>query len=385
MKLSYYKIVSPQKMNNILFQQPEILQKYFDFSIIILGLIVVFDLIIKVKRPIQLKLCFLGITISILLFSIFRLFMPINIFTISAIGVIKLFFAISIINMFTYIYFNSFRKLVKVISFTFFVFTITYFSYILMNNIPIEGHNQNSWGTFYFTVDLHSYSLKIPLIFHILRAIFVFSTISILFYFCIQLLRTIDHNNQYFKKLRVFTFSILCYFIILVILFISRIFITYSLNIYNVVSMFFIQVFLLIVIMYRPEFLNRSGFKINILKEMFKSESLTIDKSTFSHLFFNQYYFKDKNANVADMAKLMMVSKIDLITYVQNDFGYSFDDLVNKNRIEYFIKLIKQPQFQNFTIDALAQESGFISRNSFYKPFKRFHGGNPSDLIEFNS
>ena len=33
-------------------------------------------------------------------------------------------------------------------------------------------------------------------------------------------------------------------------------------------------------------------------------------------------------------------------------------------------------------IDALAREVGFSSRQHLNKPFKKFHGGNPSDLIE---
>lgn len=371
-------------MNDILFK-PGILQNYLDFSIVILSLIVITDLLYKLKRPFQLKLCFLTISMTILLFSIFRLFVPINLYTIAAIGFIKLFFAIAIINMFTYIYFNNYRKLVHMISFIFMITTTGYLSYILMEQIPMGKFDHNNWGAFYFTIDIQSYSLNIPLILHIIRAFSSLITIGLIFYFCIQIIRNINYNNLYFKKLKIFTIAILFYFSLMVLVFISRIFIAQGVSFYNVLMMFFFQIFLLITILYRPEFLNRSGAKMHLLKELFKPDNFSIDKHMFSHLFFQQFYYKDKNANVADLAKLMMVSKMELTAYVQNDYGYTFDDLVNKHRIEYFIKLIKEPQYQNFTIEALAQESGFISRNSFYKPFKRFHGGNPSDLIEFNS
>jgi AraC-like DNA-binding protein len=33
-------------------------------------------------------------------------------------------------------------------------------------------------------------------------------------------------------------------------------------------------------------------------------------------------------------------------------------------------------------VEALALEVGFSSRQRFYQPFKKYHGGNPSDLIE---
>jgi AraC-like DNA-binding protein len=60
----------------------------------------------------------------------------------------------------------------------------------------------------------------------------------------------------------------------------------------------------------------------------------------------------------------------------------TFNDLVNKNRVDYFIDIIHNPKYLNFTIDALAKEAGFSSRQHLYKPFKKFHGGNPSDIMD---
>lgn len=84
------------------------------------------------------------------------------------------------------------------------------------------------------------------------------------------------------------------------------------------------------------------------------------------------------------LAKVLNVSTNDLYKFIYNKFSVSFNDLVNKNRVNYFLEIIKQPKFQNFSVDALAQEAGFTSRQHLYKPFKKFHGGNPSDLIEAN-
>ena len=60
----------------------------------------------------------------------------------------------------------------------------------------------------------------------------------------------------------------------------------------------------------------------------------------------------------------------------------TFNDLVNMNRINYFIDIVNTPKYKNYTIDALAKEVGFSSRQHLYKPFKKFHGGNPSDIID---
>jgi YesN/AraC family two-component response regulator len=60
----------------------------------------------------------------------------------------------------------------------------------------------------------------------------------------------------------------------------------------------------------------------------------------------------------------------------------SFEELLNKSRVDYFVEIIKEPKFKNYTVEALALEVGFNSRQRFYQPFKKYHGGNPSDLID---
>ena len=51
-------------------------------------------------------------------------------------------------------------------------------------------------------------------------------------------------------------------------------------------------------------------------------------------------------------------------------------------RVSYFIELAKSEKHNHYTIDALAQLSGFTSRHHFYRPFKKFHGGVPSDFLK---
>ena len=93
-------------------------------------------------------------------------------------------------------------------------------------------------------------------------------------------------------------------------------------------------------------------------------------------------YYKNQTANLLDFSNIMGVCKDSLVNHIYFKYSMSFDNLINKNRINYFIDLIKQPENKNLTIDALSKESGFSSRQQLYKPFKKFHGGNPSDLLD---
>ena len=51
-------------------------------------------------------------------------------------------------------------------------------------------------------------------------------------------------------------------------------------------------------------------------------------------------------------------------------------DYVNKLKVEYSIKLIHD--HPNWTIDAIADASGFGSRNTYYHHFKRIYGITPA-------
>jgi multiple sugar transport system substrate-binding protein len=83
-----------------------------------------------------------------------------------------------------------------------------------------------------------------------------------------------------------------------------------------------------------------------------------------------------------EFSNIMGVSKEIVFKFIYFNYSMSFDELLNKSRVDYFVEIIKQPKFKNYTVEALALEVGFTSRQRFYQPFKKYHGGNPSDLID---
>lgn len=60
----------------------------------------------------------------------------------------------------------------------------------------------------------------------------------------------------------------------------------------------------------------------------------------------------------------------------------SFSDYLNYMRVEEAKKLLSGDKYENFTIDAIAHESGFNSKSPFYKSFKKFTGMTPKLFIE---
>jgi AraC-like DNA-binding protein len=140
---------------------------------------------------------------------------------------------------------------------------------------------------------------------------------------------------------------------------------------------------LLLTILYRPNFINKNGSKISFgflfTKEQHDADINEVD---FNFHFFTSFYYKNKAADIGEFANMMGVSKEVMFKYIYFKYSLSFDELVNKARVEYFVEIVRLPKFKDYTIEALALEVGFASRQRFYQPFKKYHGGNPSDLID---
>lgn len=67
------------------------------------------------------------------------------------------------------------------------------------------------------------------------------------------------------------------------------------------------------------------------------------------------------------------------VSQVINDkFGKNFYTLLNEKRIESAIRMMNQPEYDNYTIDAIADTLGFKSRSNFSKVFTSITGMSPS-------
>jgi AraC-like DNA-binding protein len=167
------------------------------------------------------------------------------------------------------------------------------------------------------------------------------------------------------------------------ILFIVLSFIFKFPNEFNIYIRIILGLTLLLIILYRPNFINKNGSKISFGFLFNRNDfSADIKEVDFNFHFFTSLYFKNKTADIVEFSNIMGVSKDILFKYMYFTYSMSFDELVNKARIEYFVEIIKEPKYKNYTIEALAMEIGYNSRQRFYQPFKKYHGGNPSDLID---
>jgi AraC-like DNA-binding protein len=214
-----------------------------------------------------------------------------------------------------------------------------------------------------------------------IKAAFVLISIS---YNIFIIYRNTDNNNLYQVKIK--RWSI---FIILLLFISITIQITVLLIYYNKVAIplfdsravvSLVRFVLLLFILFRPKFLNESGYSSKINKIFSTKNNLSV--SNFELLFFANTYFLNANANLEDFALKLNKTKGEVNAFIKDQFNDSFSEILNKNRVTYFKELLNSKQYESFTIEALSEMSGFSNRQAMYVAFKKYEGSTPSDYID---
>jgi AraC-like DNA-binding protein len=344
-----------------------IIQSHLAIVVIVLSLITIMEVIVNFKRPSSLNIILLvilfciivhtaGITFYFNYLSYRRLIViPSAIFMIASLFFVSLLFK------------NKMSKYLLVFGVIIFVFqSINVLVYLfispvskslLVSDIPPAGSEQS--------------------LFRICVLIYILFT-------NIKLLSTIiqkhKSRNIYFKEL-----LLPATFIIVVVGFICLINILKTVSIIQdpIFQLLYLlsYFFYLLIILFRPKMMNQTDFKFSLIGIFKKLTAQVVPFNIFIEVFFTEKYFLNSLATLEDLSQKTNVSPDTLNEFLILNYGIGYTDLVNKHRVDYFIALIKKGEFIQYTIEALAIQSGFGSRQSLQKAFKKFHGGTPSDFI----
>jgi YesN/AraC family two-component response regulator len=83
-----------------------------------------------------------------------------------------------------------------------------------------------------------------------------------------------------------------------------------------------------------------------------------------------------------DLALKLNVTKNELSIFLRDEIEENFTELLNKNRVEYLMELLKAKKYESFTIEALSEMSGFNNRRTMYNAFKKYNGMTPTEYIQ---
>lgn len=151
----------------------------------------------------------------------------------------------------------------------------------------------------------------------------------------------------------------------------------------NTMITVFIHRFLFILfILYRPKFLDDDKYTRPFNQIL--SENQVINFKKFEFLFYSNYYYLNQYANLEDFALKLNVSKKELADFLKYEIGENFTELLNKNRIEYIMELLRTKKYESFTIEALSEMSGFNNRRTMYYAFQKYNHMTPTEFIEIN-
>jgi AraC-like DNA-binding protein len=103
-----------------------------------------------------------------------------------------------------------------------------------------------------------------------------------------------------------------------------------------------------------------------------KLEALLVEKKLFL----------DPDLNIQLLADSCHTKVYILSAFINKHYNKSFFEYINYYRIEEAKMLLADPGQQKYSIDTLAEKSGFRSRSAFYKAFRKEIGHTPGEYIK---
>ncbi len=99
----------------------------------------------------------------------------------------------------------------------------------------------------------------------------------------------------------------------------------------------------------------------------------------------NEEFINKKLFLVSDLTAQKLAEKLDvkihmLSAYINQKHNKSLSEFINYFRIEEAKKLLVDPEYKKYSIDIIANSSGFSSRSAFYRAFKKNTGKTPLEF-----
>lgn len=96
---------------------------------------------------------------------------------------------------------------------------------------------------------------------------------------------------------------------------------------------------------------------------------------TFMH---SEHGFRRAGLTLSELASQLDVPNHKLSELFNNHYQLNFNTYINNLRIDYVKKRLDAGDWKQLTLEAIALESGFSSRNTFFVAFKKVTGNTPS-------
>ncbi|WP_074405849.1 helix-turn-helix domain-containing protein [Aquimarina megaterium] len=144
-----------------------------------------------------------------------------------------------------------------------------------------------------------------------------------------------------------------------------------------------IMIFVVGIILYtNPQFLKE-------IKKKYSNSTLDHDdmvqiQKKINALFIHDSIFLKNDLTIGYLAKELNVKPYQISQTFSEFIKENFNDYVNKHRVMYSQKLLKDTAYNIYKIEAIATESGFNNKVTFYKAFTKHTATTPSKYRNLN-
>ena len=117
-------------------------------------------------------------------------------------------------------------------------------------------------------------------------------------------------------------------------------------------------------------------------KFYFTQEELQTWKTKLEDLMQVSKPFLNPTLTLDSLAKSLEIDKLTVSRIIYEGFQLRFYDFINAYRINYFVQLSQDQQYQHYTTLALAYEAGFNAKSTFHKAFKKIKNTTPTAYLK---
>lgn len=162
----------------------------------------------------------------------------------------------------------------------------------------------------------------------------------------------------------------------------------FFLDFINLIFLLLFSYILIYVIISVPQTIHYGDERVGLVGfKKYEKSNLTRPKAMQLVSRLNVVMLADKPFLNPELSLSHLSAMVDCSTHTLSEtlnglVGQNYNDYINNFRIEEFKALAGQPQYQNYTILALAFEVGFKSKATFNMAFKKFTGQTPSQYLK---
>jgi AraC-like DNA-binding protein len=121
-----------------------------------------------------------------------------------------------------------------------------------------------------------------------------------------------------------------------------------------------------------------------LLPEKEKLPEMEEWKYKLTNIMENQLPHLEPELNLTQLAKQLNTNPSLLSKIINEGMGQNFNDFINEYRVKAFIEKLKAGEQKTQTLLGIALDSGFNSKATFNRAFKKYYGTSPKEWLKKN-